>query len=112
MGNKVILKRLNMSIRNRPPLALSKLSKFMKTKEGKIAVVVGTITDDKLALSSRVRLRSTSAGHQVFPTAMPSLTCGRRAGSLRRLVAAGLRAATGTRGVHSTITTGATSIAK
>merc|ERR1711943_169798 len=45
--NKVIFKRLNMSRRNKPPLSLSKLSKFMANKDGKTAVVVGTITDDK-----------------------------------------------------------------
>ncbi|CAE8596290.1 unnamed protein product [Polarella glacialis] len=45
--NKVIYKRLNMSGRNKPPLSLSKLGKFMANKDGKIAVVVGTVTDDK-----------------------------------------------------------------
>merc|ERR1719235_2093481 len=45
--NNVISKRLNMSRRNRPPLSLSKLAKFMANKDGKTAVVVGTITDDK-----------------------------------------------------------------
>ena len=45
--NKVIYKRLNMSGKNRPPLSLSKLSKQMASKEGKTAVVVGTVTDDK-----------------------------------------------------------------
>mmetsp|Transcript_39847 Transcript_39847/g.65829 ORF Transcript_39847/g.65829 Transcript_39847/m.65829 type:complete len:187 (+) Transcript_39847:76-636(+) len=45
--NKVIFKRLNMSRRNRPPLSLSKLAKSMENKEGKIATVVGTVTDDK-----------------------------------------------------------------
>ena len=35
-----------MSKTNRPPLSLSKLAKFMKGKEGKVACVVGTITDD------------------------------------------------------------------
>mmetsp|Transcript_102820 Transcript_102820/g.178336 ORF Transcript_102820/g.178336 Transcript_102820/m.178336 type:complete len:187 (+) Transcript_102820:92-652(+) len=45
--NKVIYKRLNMSRRNRPPLSLSKLSKCMENKEGKIACIVGTVTDDK-----------------------------------------------------------------
>jgi len=44
--NKVILKRLNMSGRNKPPLSLSKLVKNMKKKDGKIACVVGTVTDD------------------------------------------------------------------
>ena len=45
--NKVICKRLNMSRRNKPPLSLSKLGKFMENKDGKIACVVGTVTDDK-----------------------------------------------------------------
>merc|ERR1711920_213181 len=45
--NKVINKRLNMTRRNKPPLSLSKFVKSMENKEGKIAVVVGTITDDK-----------------------------------------------------------------
>ncbi|KAG6748449.1 hypothetical protein POTOM_048370 [Populus tomentosa] len=44
--NAVILKRLFMSKTNKPPLALSRLITYMKGKEGKIAVVVGTITDD------------------------------------------------------------------
>ena len=35
-----------MSKTNRPPLSLSKLAKFMKGKEGKVAAIVGTITDD------------------------------------------------------------------
>merc|ERR1711908_251300 len=45
--NKVIFKRLNMSRRNRPPLSLSKIGKCMEGKDGKIACVVGTVTDDK-----------------------------------------------------------------
>mmetsp|Transcript_66143 Transcript_66143/g.204691 ORF Transcript_66143/g.204691 Transcript_66143/m.204691 type:complete len:187 (+) Transcript_66143:70-630(+) len=45
--NKVISKRLNMTRKNRPPLSLSKLIKNMANKEGKIACVVGTVTDDK-----------------------------------------------------------------
>jgi len=45
--NKVILKRLNMTRRNKPPLSLQKLAKLMESKDGKIAVVVGTVTDDK-----------------------------------------------------------------
>merc|ERR1712132_8707 len=44
--NKVVLKRLFMSRMNRPPLSLSKVDRFMKGKEGKMAVVVGTVTDD------------------------------------------------------------------
>merc|ERR1712188_326894 len=44
--NAVILKRLFMSRHNRPPLSLSKLAKFMRNQEGKMAVIVGTVTDD------------------------------------------------------------------
>merc|ERR1711918_191000 len=44
--NKVVLKRLFMSRHNRPPLSISKLSKFMRQQEGKMAVIVGTVTDD------------------------------------------------------------------
>ncbi|KAJ1462855.1 ribosomal protein L18e/L15P [Pelagophyceae sp. CCMP2097] len=44
--SSVILKRLFMSRTNRPPLSLAKLANFMKTKDGKIAVLVGTVTDD------------------------------------------------------------------
>ncbi|KAJ9696540.1 hypothetical protein PVL29_008656 [Vitis rotundifolia] len=44
--NAVILKRLFMSKVNKPPLSLSRLVRFMDGKEGKIAVVVGTVTDD------------------------------------------------------------------
>ncbi|KAG6536260.1 hypothetical protein ZIOFF_001311 [Zingiber officinale] len=45
--NAVILKRLFMSKTNRPPLSLRRLIKFMEGKEDKIAVIVGTVTDDK-----------------------------------------------------------------
>jgi len=45
--NKVILKRLNMTGKSKPPLSLQRLAKFMEGKDGKIACVVGTITDDK-----------------------------------------------------------------
>ncbi|CAM6082839.1 unnamed protein product [Calypogeia fissa] len=44
--NAVVLKRLFMSKTNRPPLSLSRLDRFMKGKEDKIAVIVGTVTDD------------------------------------------------------------------
>ncbi|KAG6426843.1 hypothetical protein SASPL_111078 [Salvia splendens] len=44
--NAVILKRLIMSRVNKAPLSLSRLAQLMKTKEGKIAVVVGPVTDD------------------------------------------------------------------
>jgi len=44
--NAVILKRLFMSKTNKPPLSLSRLVRYMQEKDDKIAVVVGTITDD------------------------------------------------------------------
>ena len=44
--NAVILKRLFMSKINKPPMSLSRLIRFMKGKENKIAVLVGTVTDD------------------------------------------------------------------
>merc|ERR1719362_2494867 len=36
-----------MAGRNKPPISLQKLIKNMENKDGKIAVVVGTVTDDK-----------------------------------------------------------------
>ncbi|XP_057790409.1 60S ribosomal protein L18-2 [Salvia miltiorrhiza] len=44
--NAVVLKRLFMSRINRPPLSLSRLSALMNGKEDKIAVLVGSVTDD------------------------------------------------------------------
>ncbi|KAI8872435.1 ribosomal protein L18e [Ramicandelaber brevisporus] len=45
--NKLVLKRLFLSRINRPPVSISQLSKQLaKSGEGKIAVVVGTVTDD------------------------------------------------------------------
>merc|ERR1712144_201751 len=55
--NKVILKRLFMSRMNRPPLSLSKLAKFMRGKDGKMAVIVGTVTDDVRMLEAPKNLR-------------------------------------------------------
>mmetsp|Transcript_2961 Transcript_2961/g.6936 ORF Transcript_2961/g.6936 Transcript_2961/m.6936 type:complete len:189 (-) Transcript_2961:63-629(-) len=44
--NKIVLKRMFMSKTNRPPLSLSRLARYMKGKEDKIAVLVGKVTDD------------------------------------------------------------------
>ncbi|KAK7396903.1 hypothetical protein VNO78_18065 [Psophocarpus tetragonolobus] len=44
--NAVVLKRLFMSKVNKPPLSLSRLIRYTKGKEDKIAVVVGAVTDD------------------------------------------------------------------
>ena len=44
--NAVVLKRLFMSRSNRPPMSISKIAKEMKGKDKKIAVLVGTVTND------------------------------------------------------------------
>lgn len=48
--NKVVLKRLFMSKTNKPPVSVSRIAAEMAGKEGKIAVVVGTITNDERLL--------------------------------------------------------------
>ncbi|CAH1764923.1 14380_t:CDS:2, partial [Entrophospora sp. SA101] len=48
--NKVILKRLFMSRVNRPPISISRLIRNLANKSDKIAVVVGTVTDDNRVL--------------------------------------------------------------
>ncbi|MES1915218.1 MAG: 60S ribosomal protein L18B [Cercozoa sp. M6MM] len=46
--NKVILKRLFLSKVNRPPISLARIARFTQggQADGKIVVVVGTVTDD------------------------------------------------------------------
>lgn len=44
--NPVILKRLFMSRINRPSMTLSAISRHMRGNEGKIAVLVGSVTND------------------------------------------------------------------
>lgn len=44
--NAVVLKRLIMSRTNRPPMGLARVQRYMNGQEKKIAVVVGTVTDD------------------------------------------------------------------
>lgn len=44
--NEIVLKRLMQSITNRPPLGLNRLMRYMKDRSDKIAVIVGTVTDD------------------------------------------------------------------
>jgi len=65
--NKTILKRLFMSKMNRAPLSLSKITKLMKGKEDKTAVIVGTVTDDVRLLNvPKLRicaLRVTTGAH-------------------------------------------------
>ncbi|KAL7749577.1 60S ribosomal protein L18 [Sorochytrium milnesiophthora] len=63
--NKVVLKRLYMSKINRAPMSLSNIAMNMKGKEGKTAVLVGTVTDDirlpELPALKITALRFTSA---------------------------------------------------
>jgi large subunit ribosomal protein L18e len=49
--NTVVLKRLFMSRINKPPMSIARLVKYMAGKEDKIAVLVGTITDDDRLVS-------------------------------------------------------------
>ena len=46
--NRIILRRLFMSKINRPPVSIAKIARQMKKsgREGKIIVVVGTVTND------------------------------------------------------------------
>ena len=46
----VIAKRLCMSRINNPPMSVSRLVRYMKKSEGKIAVIVGTVTNDSRLL--------------------------------------------------------------
>ncbi|XP_050391778.1 60S ribosomal protein L18, partial [Patella vulgata] len=78
--NKVVLKRLFMSRMHRPPIALSRLAKYASKpgREGKIAVVVGTVTDDvrlmacpkltvcALRITERARARILKAGGEII----------------------------------------------
>ena len=82
----VVLKRLFQSRINRPPLSLSKLSKFMAGKENKIAVLVGKITDDvrlydvpklriaALGCTETARARIVKAGGEVMTFDQLALT--------------------------------------
>jgi len=62
--NAVVLKRLFMSRSNRPPMSISKIAKEMKGKDKKIAVLVGTVTNDVRILDDAL-LKFT--GFFVFP---------------------------------------------
>ena len=49
---KAVLQRLYMSKTNRAPLSISRMARYMKGKEDKTAVVVGTVTDDNRLLEA------------------------------------------------------------
>jgi len=44
--NQIVLQRLYMSKNNRPPMSISRVAQLLKGKENRVAVVVGTVTDD------------------------------------------------------------------
>jgi len=44
--NRVVLKRLFQSRVNRPAISLTRIVKYATEKEGKVIVIVGTVTDD------------------------------------------------------------------
>jgi large subunit ribosomal protein L18e len=44
--NDIVLRRLYQSNTNQAPMSIARVARYMKDHEGKIAVVVGTITDD------------------------------------------------------------------
>ncbi|KAM3966365.1 ribosomal protein L18 [Aphomia sociella] len=78
--NQIILRRLFMSRINRPPISLSRLARHMKkpTREGLIAVVVGTVTNDvrlytvpkmtvaALHVTEKARARILAAGGEIL----------------------------------------------
>ncbi|KAJ1520083.1 hypothetical protein ONE63_004306 [Megalurothrips usitatus] len=78
--NKIVLKRLFMSKINRPPISTSNVWRLLRKpgREGKIAVVVGTIVDDPrfldlpkmtvcaLHVTERARARILKAGGEIL----------------------------------------------
>ena len=88
--NETVLKRLFMSKRNRPPMSLAKLMKFLSKEKdgkaynaGKVAVVVGTVLDDErkldvpamrvcaLKFSESARARIVAAGGECLTCLSP-----------------------------------------
>lgn len=49
--NEIVLRRLYQSNTNQAPMSIARVARYMKGHEGKLAVVVGTITDDIRLLS-------------------------------------------------------------
>merc|ERR1712121_615534 len=78
--NKIVLKRLFMSKTNRPPMSIARVVRNMKKpgREDKVAVIVGTVTDDVrildlprlkiccLHMTERARARVLKAGGQIM----------------------------------------------
>ena len=78
--NAVVAKRLMMSRTHRPPLGLARVLRYMKGKEDKFAVVIGSVTDDvrltghdipalklvALHVTEGARARILAAGGEIF----------------------------------------------
>ncbi|KAE8752784.1 hypothetical protein FOCC_FOCC000523 [Frankliniella occidentalis] len=78
--NSIVLKRLFMSRINRPPISLARITRFMKKagREGRIAVIVGSVTDDQriyevpkltvcaLHVTEKARARILKAGGEII----------------------------------------------
>ena len=87
--NKVVLKRLFQSRTNRAPIGLGRLAKLMAGKEGKIGVLVGSITDDtrlhevpklriaalRVTETARARIVKVRRGAAQSSSARSSATC-------------------------------------
>merc|ERR1712137_502464 len=92
--NRVVLKRLFMSKVNRPPLSISRLARYMRNKEDKIAVIVGTVTDDvrlltvpelticALKFTATARARIVKAGGECMTFDQLALRCPTGSGTI------------------------------
>lgn len=82
-----VVKRLHMSKINQPPIGLHRLSKYMTNKDGKIAVVVGKVTDDvrmlecpkmtvcALSFTESAKARILAAGGEILTFDQLALRC-------------------------------------
>jgi|EP01083_Nonionella_stella_P076335 large subunit ribosomal protein L18e len=82
-----VVKRLHMSKLNQPPIGLHRLSKYMTNKDGKIAVVVGKVTDDvrmlecpkltvcALSITESAKTRILAAGGEILTFDQLALRC-------------------------------------
>lgn len=89
--NGIVLQRLKASKSNRSPLGLARLARYMKGQDGKIAVLVGTVTDDTrlaalpvpklricaLRVTETARARILANGGEVLHLLTTTHTCAR-----------------------------------
>jgi len=76
--NSIVLKRLYQSNTNQAPMSIARVARYMKEHEGKIGVIVGTVTDDirlfdvpkltiaALAVTETARARILQAGGEIL----------------------------------------------